>query len=119
MVVWSPLAQGILTGKYNDGIPKDSRYTNIEWFKENVTEDRLVKARGITKLAQEMGTTPAALAIAWTLCNPLVASSIAGATKPSQVDENLKALDVKITPEIVTKIEAILQNKPVIKNYID
>ena len=67
-------------------------------------------ARGITKLTQEIGTTPAALATAWTLHNPLVASSITGATKPSQVDENLKALDMKITPEIITKIEANLQN---------
>ncbi|MEP6986587.1 MAG: aldo/keto reductase family protein, partial [Chloroflexota bacterium] len=117
MVVFSPLAQGILTGKYNDGIPKDSRYNSVDWFKDNVTEDKLVKARGITKLAQEMGTTAAALAIAWILYNPLVASTITGATKPSQVDENLKALDVKITPEINTKIESILQNKPVIKNY--
>ena len=119
MVVWSPLAQGILTGKYNDGIPQDSRYTTVDWFKNHVTEDKLVKARGITKLAQEMGTTSAALAIAWTLHNPLVASAITGATKPSQVDENLKALDVKITPEINTKIESILQNKPVIKSYTD
>jgi aryl-alcohol dehydrogenase-like predicted oxidoreductase len=64
-------------------------------------------------------TASAAPSIAWTLHNPLVISSITGATKPAQVDENLKALDVKITPEIVTKIEAILQNKPVIKSYID
>jgi aryl-alcohol dehydrogenase-like predicted oxidoreductase len=119
MVVFSPLAQGILTGKYNDGIPQDSRYTTVDWFKDNVTEDKLVKARGIAKLAQEMGTTSAALALAWTLHNPLVASAITGATKPAQVDENLKALDVKITPEINTKIEAILQNKPVIKSYVD
>lgn len=119
LVVWSPLAQGILTGKYNDGIPAGSRYTNIDWFKDHVTEDKLVKARGITKLAQEMGTTPAALAIAWTLNNPFVASAITGATKVAQVDENLKALDVKITPEINAKIEEILQNKPVIKSFVD
>ena len=119
MVVWSPLAQGILTGKYNEDIPKDSRYNTEDWFKDNLTEERLTKARGITKLAQEMGTTPAALAIAWTLHNPLVASAITGATKPSQVDENLKGLEVKITPEINTKIESILQNKPVVKSYVD
>jgi len=119
MVVWSPLAQGILTGKYNDGIPQDSRYNVVDWFKNHITEDKLVKARGITKLAQEIGTTPAALAIAWTLHNPLVASAITGATKVSQVDENLKALDVKITPEINAKIEAVLNNKPVVKNYAE
>jgi voltage-dependent potassium channel beta subunit len=117
MVVWSPLAQGILTGKYNNGIPQDSRYENIDWFKNHVTEEKLVKARGIEKLAQEMGTTSAALAVAWTLYNPLVASAITGATKPAQVLENLKALDVKITDEINEKIETILGNKPVIAKY--
>jgi len=117
LVVWSPLAQGILTGKYNDGIPTDSRYHSVDWFKDHITEDKLVKARGITKLAQEIGTTPAALAIAWVLKNPFVASAITGATKTSQVHENLKALDVKITPEIYQKIEDILQNKPIIPKY--
>jgi voltage-dependent potassium channel beta subunit len=117
MVVWSPLAQGILTGKYNNGIPENSRYQNIEWFKNHVTEEKLVKARGIEALAKELGTTSAALAIAWTLKNPLVASAITGASKPSQVQENLKGLDVKITDEINAKIEAILQNKPVVEKH--
>lgn len=117
LVVWSPLAQGILTGKYNSGIPQDSRYQNVSWFKDHVTEDKLEKARGIAGLAAEMGTTSAALAIAWTLKNPLVSSAITGATKVSQVEENLKALDVKITPEIDLKIEEILQNKPVVRRY--
>ncbi|MEZ4667354.1 MAG: aldo/keto reductase family protein [Anaerolineae bacterium] len=119
LVVWSPLAQGILTGKYNDGIPANSRYQAVDWFKDHVTEEKLVRARGITKLAQEMGTTPAALAIAWTLKNPLVASAITGATKVPQVDENLKAMNVNITPEIDAKIETILNNKPVVKKYND
>jgi voltage-dependent potassium channel beta subunit len=117
MVVWSPLAQGILTGKYNNGVPQGSRYENIDWFKNHVTEEKLVKARGIEKLAQEMGTTSAALAVAWVLKNPVVASAITGATKPAQVVENLKALDVKITDEIDQKIEAILGNKPVIEKH--
>lgn len=117
LVVWSPLAQGILTGKYNDGIPEGSRYHAVDWFKEHITEAKLEKARGIARLAAEMGTTPAALAIAWVLKNPLVASAITGATKVSQIDENLKALDVKITPEIDARIEEILQNKPVVKKH--
>jgi voltage-dependent potassium channel beta subunit len=117
MVVWSPLAQGILTGKYNNSIPENSRYQNIDEFKDQVTEEKLVKARAIEKLAKEMGTTSGALAIAWVLKNPLVASAITGASKPSQVQENLKALDVKITYEINQKIEAILQNKPVIEKH--
>ncbi len=117
MVVWSPLAQGILTGKYNNGIPENSRYQSVSWFKDHITEEKLVKARGISKLAQEMGTTPAALALAWVLKNPLVASAITGASKPSQLDENLKTLAVKITDEINDQIEAILQNKPVIVKH--
>ena len=117
MVVWSPLAQGILTGKYNNGIPEDSRYKTIDWFKNDVTEDKLVKARGIEQIAKEMGITSAALAVAWTLKNPLVASAITGSSKPSQVKENLKALDVVITDEINAKIEAALQNKPKIEKH--
>lgn len=117
MVVWSPLAQGILTGKYNDGIPSDSRYHVVEWFKNHITPAKIEKARGITQLANEMGTTPAALAIAWVLHNPVVASAITGATKTAQVLENLKALDVTITDEVNQRIESILQNKPEVKSY--
>jgi voltage-dependent potassium channel beta subunit len=117
MVVWSPLAQGILTGKYNNGIPQNSRYQSVEWFKNHVTEEKLVKARAIEQLAKEMGVTPAALAIAWTLKNPLVASAITGASKPAQVLENIKALDVKITDDINKKIEDILANKPVVAKH--
>lgn len=113
LVVWSPLAQGVLTGKYNDGIPQGSRAADIEWVKNSqITEDRIEKARGITALAQEIGTTPGALAIAWVLSNPHVTSAITGASRPEQVAENLKALNVKITPEINERIEGILQNKP-------
>lgn len=112
LVVWSPLAQGVLTGKYNDGIPAGSRADTDAGFRRNVTQERVGKARQLTALAQEIGVTPAALAIAWTLKNPAVSSAITGATRPEQVDQNLKALDVTITPEIDAKIEAILQNKP-------
>jgi voltage-dependent potassium channel beta subunit len=112
LVVWSPLAQGVLTGKYNDGIPASSRYETVEWFKGYVTEDKLRRARAITALAQEMGTTAGALAIAWTLKNSLVASAITGASKPEQVVENVKALDVQISDDLNQRIEDILQNKP-------
>jgi voltage-dependent potassium channel beta subunit len=112
LVVWSPLAQGVLTGKYNNGVPEDSRAANMDWFNSQISEDRLQKARGISALAQELGVTSAALALAWAMKNPVVDSVITGATKPSHVEENLKALKVKITDEINTRIEAILQNKP-------
>ncbi len=119
LVVWSPLAQGILTGKYNDGVPKCSRGDRIDWFRNYATPDKLEKARQITALAREIGYTPAQLAIAWTLKNPVVNSAITGASRPEQVDENVKALDVEITPELNTRIEAILKNKPTIRKYND
>jgi len=114
LVVWSPLAQGVLTGKYNEGIPEGSRATSVDlqWFSSQITEERLSKVRALTALAAEAGTTIAALALAWTLKNPHVTSAITGASRPSQIDENLKALDVEITPELNERIEAILQNKP-------
>ena len=112
-IVWSPIAQGVLTGKYNDGIPQGSRAVSQArddgW--DQLREDRLDKARAITALAQEMGTTASALAIAWTLRNPHVSSAITGATKTSHIDDNLKALEVTITDEINDRIERILQNR--------
>ena len=73
--------------------------------------------RAITALARELGTTPGSLAIAWVLKHPQVASAITGASKPEQVVENVKALDVKITDEINQRIEDILQNKPELVKY--
>ena len=112
LVVWSPLAGGLLTGKYNDGIPEGSRADQIEWFKKNITEDKVNKVRHLTDLAEEMGTTMPALALAWAMKNPVVDSVITGASRPSQVEANLKALDVRITDEIDQQIESILDNKP-------
>jgi voltage-dependent potassium channel beta subunit len=114
LVVWSPLAQGVLTGKYNDGVPDDSRAKNVDqaWFAKQIESGRIERVRKLGVLAAEMGTTTSALALAWAMKNPAVASVITGATKPEQVHENLKALDVQITPEIDAKIEAILDNKP-------
>jgi voltage-dependent potassium channel beta subunit len=114
LVVWSPLAQGVLTGKYNEGIPEESRAKNVDpaWFAQQISEERLSKARAITALAEELGTTPAALALAWTLKNPHVSSAITGATRPAHIEANLKALEVTITDEINERIEAILQPAP-------
>lgn len=113
LVVWSPLAQGVLTGKYNEGIPQGSRADQISWVKERqLTEERLSKARRLTALAQEIGTPPAALALAWALQHRDVSSVITGASKPTQVIENLRALDVTITAEMNAQIEEILDNRP-------
>jgi voltage-dependent potassium channel beta subunit len=110
--VFSPLAQGILTGKYNDGIPADSRAADNPGLRQSLNEETLGKVRALTALAQEMGTTTAALALAWALRHPHVDSVITGASRPDQVEENIKALEVHITDEIEAKIESILDNKP-------
>jgi aryl-alcohol dehydrogenase-like predicted oxidoreductase len=112
LVVWSPLAQGVLTGKYNDGVPQGSRGSAIEWFKEQIAQDRIERTRQLTALAGEMGVSVGSLALAWAMKHPAVASVITGASKPEQVHENLKALDVEINPEVNTRIESILKNKP-------
>lgn len=112
LVVWSPLAQGVLTGKYNDGVPEASRATQFEWMKDQLTDERLDKVRALTRVAQDAGTTPASLALAWAMKHPSVSSVITGASRPAQVVENLKALDVKVTPEMDAEIERILDNKP-------
>lgn len=117
--IWSPLAAGFLTGKYLNGIPDDSRLAiqGFDWLKERwVQEAKIEKVKKLAVLAQEMGVSLAELAIAWTIKNPNVTTAILGATKKHQLEENLKALQVLplLTPEIMEKIEQILQNKPIL-----
>jgi voltage-dependent potassium channel beta subunit len=116
--IWSPLAAGFLTGKYNDGIPEDSRLAieGFDWLKKRwVQEDKIAKVRKLAIIAKELDVTLASLAIAWTINNPTVTTAILGATKASQLNDNLKSLDTlkKLTPEVMKRIEDILQNKPV------
>jgi aryl-alcohol dehydrogenase-like predicted oxidoreductase len=115
--IWSPLGAGFLTGKYNEGIPSDSRLSleGFDWLKERwVQENKIEKVKSLTVLAAELGISMAALAIAWTLKNPHVTTTILGATKTTQLTENLKALDAQklLTTEVITRIEGILDNKP-------
>ena len=110
---WSPLASGLLTGKYNDGIPKGSRgdKSRYDWLEELLTdEERIEKVRTLEPLAKEMGATLAQFSIAWCLQNPYVSSVITGATRVEQVNENMKAPQFvdSFTPEIMTEIERIL-----------
>lgn len=117
--IWSPLAAGFLTGKYNNGIPADSRLAieGFDWLKERwVQEAKIEKAKKLVLLAQEMNVSLAELAIAWTIKNPHVTTAILGATKKQQLEENLKAVAILplLTREIMEKIETILQNKPVL-----
>ncbi len=114
---WSPLASGLLSGKYNEGIPKGSRFAleGFDWLKERwMLDDRIKKVKKLSELAAKLGAGTAALSIAWCLKNPDVSTVILGATKKQQLTENLAALDTinKLTPEIMEKIEAIMKTKP-------
>ncbi|KAG6891633.1 hypothetical protein C0992_001319 [Termitomyces sp. T32_za158] len=119
---WSSLAGGLLTGKYNEGIPEGSRFATTPMFKSTVEslqteegKEKIRKVKELTKLAaDELQTTPGALALAWVAKNPNTSTVILGASTPEQLKENLKAVEVlpKLTEEIMAKIEGILKNKP-------
>jgi voltage-dependent potassium channel beta subunit len=115
--IWSPLASGFLTGKYLEGIPEDSRLgiQGFDWLKERWMQDeKIKKLRKLVALADKLEVTLASLAIAWCIKNPNVSTAILGATKKEQLYDNLKALEVvnKLSPDVMEKIEKILQNKP-------
>ncbi|MER2599443.1 MAG: aldo/keto reductase [Caldilineales bacterium] len=118
--IWSPLASGLLTGKYNDGIPEGTRVSmsGYEWLRkmfESVEgQANIAKARQLAPIAAELGCTQSQLALAWCLKNPHVSTVITGASRPEQVVENMAALAVadQLTPEVMARIEAVLQNKP-------
>jgi len=118
--IWSPLASGILTGKYNDGIPEDSRVNleGYEWLKEQLTSEEgqrtLQKVAGLSDIAAELDTTMPRLAIAWCLLNPNVSTVITGASKTSQIHDNMQAMETleKLTPDVQKRIESVLDNKP-------
>ncbi|MDJ0925127.1 MAG: aldo/keto reductase [Acidimicrobiia bacterium] len=95
LTTWSPLASGLLTGKYADGIPEGSRGESVEWLREMLTDrDANAKVEDLKLVADEIGCTPAQLAVAWTASNPNVSSVILGASRVEQLQENLKALEV-------------------------
>lgn len=115
--IWSPLASGLLSGKYNNGIPEESRANlkGYEWIKnEVITPERVEKVKQLVPLAEEVGATMAQFALAWCLKNPNVSTVITGASRASQVTENMKALDVakRLTPDIMARIDGILGNNP-------
>lgn len=109
--VWSPLASGLLTGKYLDGIPEGSRakVPGYEWLAENLTDPRsLEKVRRLQPIAEDLGCSLAQLAIAWCAANPNVSTVITGASRPEQVRENMAALDVldRLDSEVLARIDA-------------
>jgi len=119
--IWSPLASGLLTGKYNDGIPEGSRLglEKYSWLKEILleTEDgrsRLEKVKKLAPVAKDLGITMPQMALAWCLKNPNVSTVITGASNVKQVEQNMSAMDVvgKLNDEVMEKIDEILDNKP-------
>jgi voltage-dependent potassium channel beta subunit len=120
--IWSPLASGVLTGKYLKGIPKGSRMEmeSLSWIKDKLwSPENQVKVSSLNDLANNLNVSLTNLSIAWCLKNSNVSSVILGATKVEQLSENLKSLEVlpKLTPEVMEKIEGIMANKPEFTTY--
>jgi aryl-alcohol dehydrogenase-like predicted oxidoreductase len=117
--IWSPLASGFLTGKYLEGLPEGSRLSmdTFHWLRDRwLQEEKIAKLKKLMALSEELGVSMPSLAIAWTIANPHVTTAILGATREEQLTENLKALDALkvLTPQVLERIEGILQNKPVL-----
>jgi len=118
--IFSPLARGVLTGKYNKGIPEGTRATlkGYEWLRKHLESDttrqNIEKVKLITPIADELGCSMAQLALAWCLKNQNISSVITGASRPEHVSENLQSLDIveKLTDEVMEQIETILDNRP-------
>jgi voltage-dependent potassium channel beta subunit len=115
--IWSPLASGLLTGKYNDGFPTETRLgmEGLEWLKDRtLAEANLNRVKKLTGFSKELGISMPVLAVAWCLKNPNVSTVILGASKSAQLNENMRALEAQkiLTPEVMTKIDDLLQNKP-------
>jgi voltage-dependent potassium channel beta subunit len=120
--IWSPLASGLLTGKYNDGIPEGSRFAleGFDWLKDRwMAQDKLAKVKQLADVAAQLNTSQATMSIAWCIANPNVTTAILGATKKEQLVENLKAIDVlpKLTPEVMKQIDDIIQTAPKLPEY--
>jgi voltage-dependent potassium channel beta subunit len=116
--IWSPLASGLLTGKYNDGIPEDSRFQleGYEWLRDQwVMQDKIKRVQQLGAVAKALKVSTASLSIAWCIKNPNVTTAILGATKKEQLIDNLTALETLtlLTPEIMEQIENIVETKPV------
>lgn len=108
LVVWSPLAQGLLTGKYNGGMPEGSRGATSQWLERDLNETNIAKVRKLTGIADKLGITVGQLALAWILRLPAISSAITGATTVAQLEENVNAAEVGLSPETLQEIEQIL-----------
>lgn len=123
LTIFSPLKMGVLTGKYNDGIPDDSRFATSKdpfstgrakaWGDEQWTRD-IAMTKKLSPIVEKLGTDTATLAMAWVIKNPRVSSAITGASKVEQIGKTVKSLDLleKLTPEVMQEIDEVLGNKP-------
>lgn len=108
LVVWSPLASGVLTGKYDDGVPQGSRLERIDWLKEKfLSDENRARVRRMKEIADGLGTTRARLALAWAMSSKGVSSVITGATSLEQLEENLAALSVQVTDDARAALDAL------------
>ncbi len=112
LTVWSPLAQGFLTGKYNDSVPEDSRGGTSNWLKGDLTEENIAKCKKLSELAKSHKITLSQMALAWILRRKEISCAIIGATKTAQIEDNVKASDIRLDKETLNEIEKILDNKP-------
>lgn len=109
LTTFSPLFMGLLTGKYDGGIPEDSRMATEEWSQEGrLTDENVDKVRRLKPIADELGVTRAQLALAWVLRQEGVSSVITGATKLSQLEDNLGALEVTLGEDVLARIEGVI-----------
>ncbi len=120
--IWSPLASGLLTGKYSNGIPENSRLAlaGFEWLKDKTaTEEKINTVKALQQVANEIGVPLAQLSLAWCIKNPNVTTAIIGATSATQLYENLKAMDVvaSLNNEVMEKIDAIVKTAPIQPPY--
>ncbi len=120
--IWSPLASGLLSGKYNNGVPEGSRFglTGFDWLKDRWMKDELLsKVRNLAELAKELDISMAQLSIAWCIKNPNVTTAILGATNKEQLLENLKAATAieKLSTAVMLRIDEIVQTKPVLPEH--
>ena len=120
--IWSPLAAGLLTGKYNDGIPEGSRFQmeGFEWLRDRwLMQEKINKVQQLGAIAKALKVSTASLSIAWCIKNPNVTTAILGATSKAQLLDNLTALETAalLTPEIMEQIEGIVETKPKLPEY--
>jgi len=109
LVVWSPLAGGLLTGKYNDGVPEGSRGAETEWLNEQLNEGTRAKLRHLSGIAEDLALEPSQVALAWILSRPEITSVITGATRPEHVTANVAAAEVELPADVIQQLNEVFR----------